>query len=820
MKNSTISSLAKSRIRHYKSRSILTAAAIFLTAALLVGLVTSAIGIFDVTRQQALAEGNHHAVIRHLTAGQVEMLHNHFDVESLEAIVQFATVSYDNMDGYLTAGTTLKEGIYNGIGNLTKGRFPENPDEICGPPAFFERMGTEPVIGKKITIPFRVNGEGFIQTREFTICGLVSQKDLSSLDISEDRLAYSASVSEALVSEYLSPEQREYTAAIRLTGEENYTEDEMEEALKNLCLDIGCEPDNISCNQKYLMTMLSTSVEMKAVVTLIGGLILFFSALVIYSIYYVSIITDIQEIGKLKALGASKRQVKHLFISESMRLCAVALPPGLLLGFGIPALFLPIVLKAMEKTSPLLYPVEHYHMFSPSALFAVTAAVLVTVRISLSRPLRMAGKISPVKAIRYQESSAKAGTRKGSLHVSLLRLSMANLLRNKKRTAVTMVTMGLSCVLFMSLAGTMNSMNAMDYARHTVPEGSFRLYLSCDWNDREYPENNFDTLQQQNLFGESLLEKIRAVDGVTDIGRSGYLLFHTDSPAPLFENHTKRSIAPVTREEAESLKKDLTEGEIDYDNMLAENGVICTTYIDWQDMGLSLGDSLTLTICDGNREIPLTVKVCAVIKNSMHGYFILPKELWDSLDLQFDPTCELHISTEPAKYDHVKTSLQEIAAENEHFILYSLDEELQIGSLTVNLVKYPLYVILIMVAVIGCINLVNTMITGIVTRKRELGMLQAVGLSDRQLKRMLLFEGLFFTAGTLLISVTLGNFFGYLLYLYAKREHMVGLSTYHYPLWETVGLAVMLLLGQLLITGLMNRRVHRESLIDRIRGGE
>lgn len=820
MKNSTISALAKSRIRHNKSRSILTGAAILLTTTLLTGLVTSAIGLFDVTRQQALAEGNHHAIIRHLTSRQMEMLDNHLDVESLMASVQFATVSYENMDGFLTADATLKEGIYHGIGNLTQGHLPEKPDEICGPPAFFERMGTEPVIGGKITVPFRVGGEGYIQTREFTICGLVSQRDLSSLEISEDRLAYSATISQALVEEYLPPEHREYTAAIRLSGEENYTEDEMEEAVKNLCLAIGCDPDNISYNQKYLMTMLSTSTEMKAAVALIGGLILFFSALVVYSIYYISVITDIQEIGKLKALGASKKQVRRLFISESMRLCAVALPPGLLLGFGIPALFLPTVMKAMEKTSPLLYPVERYHMFSPWALLAVAAAVLATVRISLSKPLRMAGKISPIEAIRYQESSAKAGTRKGSLNVGLLRLGMANLLRNKKRTAVTIMTMGLGCVLFMSLAGTMNSMNAIDYARYTVPEGSFRLYLNCDWNDKEYPENNFDTLQQQNLFGESLVQKIRAVDGVTDIGRSGYLLFHTDSQAPFFENRTRSSIAPVTREEAEGLKKDLTEGEIDYDKMLAENGVICTTYIDWADMGLSLGDSITLKVHDGNREIPLTVRVCAVIKNSMHGSFILPQELWDSLDLQFDPTCELHIFAEPAKYDSVKASLQEIAAENEHFVLYSLDEELQIGNLTVSLLKYPLYVILLMVAVIGCINLINTMITGIVTRKREFGMLQAIGLSDRQLKKMLSLEGLFFTAGTLLISVTLGNFFGYLLFLYAKREHMIGLSVYHYPIWETVGLAALLLFGQLLITGLMNRRVHRESLIDRIRGGE
>lgn len=820
MKNNTVSSLAKSRITYNKSRSVLTVIAIGLTTVLLMSVVTSAIGLFDVSRQQAVYAGNQHATILHLTAKQVEMLNNHLDVEALEVHTEFASVLYDNMNGSLGIGTTLKEGISYGTGNLTEGHFPQAPDEICGPPAFFERMDTEPVIGNKITIPFRVGGEGLIQTREFTICGLVSQRDLSGLDVSDRRIAYSASVSEALADEYLAPEQRDYSAAVRLFGESTFTEDQMENAIKEVCADIGCDADNIIYNHQYLMTMLSASAEMKAAVAVIGLFILIFSALVIYSIYYISVITDVQEIGKLKALGTSDRQVKRLLISESTRLCAVAIPPGLLIGFGIPAILLPVINNSVTENSPFAYTIEHYHMFSLPALIGVTAAVLVTVRISLRKPLRMAAKISPVEAIRYQETSQRAGSRKGRANINLFRLSLANLTRNKKRTAVTIVTMGLSCVLFMSFAATMNSISTMDYARYSIPVGDFRLYLDGSWNDREYPENNFDVLQQQNLLGDSMLQRIRDVDGVTSIEKGGYVLFSAESSAPVFENHMRNSIAPFSREDVKDLQKNITEGEIDYDKMIAENGVICTSYLDWEEMGLSIGEPIALTICDGSREIPLTVSVSAVIKDSRRGFLTLPQELWDSLNLQFDPTCDLYISVDPSKYGEVKETLQGIAAENEHFTLYSLDEELQIARSTISLIKYPLYAILIMVAVISCTNLINTMLTSIVTRKRELGILQAVGLSDRQLKKMLSLEGLVFTAGTLLISVTLGNLFGGLLFLWAKEIHLMGLSNYHYPIRETVGLAAMLTAGQLLITAVMNRKVHRESLIDRIRSGE
>ena len=821
MKNKTIAALAKSRISYNRSRSILTTVAIALTTTLLMGLVTSAIGLFDTNKQMALAEGNHHAVIRHLTTEQLELLNNHLDVESLEASLEFAEVDYDRMNGYLSVNSTLKEGIYHGIGNLTEGRLPEAADEICGPPAFFERMDTEPVVGNTLEISFRVGGEGLIQTREFTICGLVSQRDVSLLqEISDDRIVYSASVSEALAEEYLAPETRDYTASLRLAGESSYSEDEMMDAIHDMCLNFGIDPDNITYNMSYLMAVLSASTEITVISALIGALILFFSSLVIYSIYYVSVITDVQEIGKLKALGASKKQVKKLLIAESMRLCMVAVPLGLLLGFGIPALFFPRIMEAAQKNSFSVLAIEHYHLFSPWSFVGVTAAVLAAVRISLCKPLRMAGKISPIEAIRYQENTTGAGRKKGHRNVGLIRLCLANLWRNKKRTVVTIVTMGLSCVLFMSFAGTLSSMRALDQARYSIPEGSFKLYLDCNWNDKEYPENNLDTLQTQNLFGEELSDRIRAAGGVTDIAKSGYLLFDTDSSAPLFENHQKVSIAPFDRGEVSDLQKEITQGEIDYDAMLTENSVICTTHYDWADMGLSLGEPITLNIHDGDRTIPVTVSVCAVIKDSRHGYFNMPRELWDALDLQYDPTTELYISVEDSAYDEVKTTLQEICAENEHFGLYSLDEELQIGRLYVNIIKYPLYAILIMVAVIGCINLINTMITSIVTRKRELGVLQAIGLSDGQLKKMLSLEGLFFTTGTLLISVTLGNLFGYLIYLFAKKNHFAAISAYHYPLWETIGLAALLLLGQLVITAVSNRRVHRESLIDRIRSGE
>ena len=114
-------------------------------------------------------------------------------------------------------------------------------------------------------------------------------------------------------------------------------------------------------------------------------------------------------------------------------------------------------------------------------------------------------------------------------------------------------------------------------------------------------------------------------------------------------------------------------------------------------------------------------------------------------------------------------------------------------------------------------NLINTMINSIYTRRRELGMIQAIGMSEKQLVRMMQLEGLFYTAGTLLVSLGLGSLAGYGVFLYAKADGMLNITVYHYPVVPAVALAVTVAVIQLLLTYAVARSFRRMSLIDRIR---
>ncbi len=827
----TVFRLAFSKLRYHKSRTLLTGISIMLTTMLLMAIGTTGIGSIDMSRQLAVAQSNYHAAFRLTQPEQLSILSKHINVESLNTIEPFAQIIYGKMNGTLSLSETVKDGIYISNFELIEGHLPEQENEICSLPAFFERVGAEPVVGGTVTLSFRVNGKGEIQTKEFTICGLLTDREIST-EISDSRIAWSAYISRALLAQYEKAGLYEASpsAYLRFYGEDELSYDEMENKIKSTASDIGLGEEYISMNKQYLSTMTNPGTETMLIVVFVSLIVILFSALVIYSIYYVGVITDIQEIGKLKALGASRKQIARLFFCQGGIVCAFAIPLGLLIGYLLPYILFPQIIQAAGSTALdssyleyLLNIKGQIHMFSLPFLVLVVIAVLITVWVSLLKPIRMAKKVSPVDAIRYQENTTDCKSRKGHLTVKVSTLTWSNLSRNKRRTAVTMLTMGLSCVLFICVSAVLSSTSAEDLARRNIKQGDFRLSLDYSYHDMEYPENNLNQLVQQDYFNETFLEQLASIEGVESIERdSGRILSSTDMESAIYEALDNRlPLSYFTRKEVPQLSAHLKAGSIDYDRMTAENEILCTHVYSFDMYKLAIGDVFPLTLYDGDREIPLTVTLAALTQvDADYPLLIMTEDTWNNLGLTYDPTTDIYIHVKKAQYDDVKKTLQDIAALNEHFELYAMDEELSIGRYSVSMIKYPIYLLLLLIAVIGFMNLINTMITSIVTRKKEIGILQALGLSNRQLVHMLAGEGIIFTAGTLFISVTLGNLFGYLLFLYAKDEHFMSLSRYHYPLWETIGLTLVVLVGQIAITCFISKRVEKESLIERIRSQE
>ncbi|MCI8970815.1 MAG: ABC transporter permease, partial [Oscillibacter sp.] len=124
----------------------------------------------------------------------------------------------------------------------------------------------------------------------------------------------------------------------------------------------------------------------------------------------------------------------------------------------------------------------------------------------------------------------------------------------------------------------------------------------------------------------------------------------------------------------------------------------------------------------------------------------------------------------------------------------------------------------LIIGLVGVLNFVNAVLTGILTRKRELAVLQSVGMTGKQLKAMLVFEGLYYTllalAASLVLTVCLGplvgNTVGEIFWFFTYRLTILPIA---------VILPVFLALG-VLVPLWTYRSVSKRTIVERLREAE
>lgn len=127
-------------------------------------------------------------------------------------------------------------------------------------------------------------------------------------------------------------QEREYNAYFSLAPFVEINTDNAEEVIKELAALVGADEKNVNVNKGYLNWYLNAGYETITVCALIIGCIVLFSVLVIYNIFQVGIVQKIREYGKLRAIGATKHQMRKLIFLEGMYMTVIGIPIGLILG--------------------------------------------------------------------------------------------------------------------------------------------------------------------------------------------------------------------------------------------------------------------------------------------------------------------------------------------------------------------------------------------------------------------------------------------------------------------------------------------------------
>lgn len=814
--------VAYCNMRHYKSKNILIGIAIILTTLLL--FVIPSIGKDMVEVNFAVINKIYptwHALYRNVDESTVMKLAAHHDVKTYGLRsdagymnLEDATVSMMYMD---------RTGMELYKVKLKEGQLPQKENDIVVSKGILEALGQNGKIGDTITVPYQIlkdDGLDYTKEKDFRICGFLADNESS-----KEQKQYTSLVSEAFLKAEIPVEQVKYRFLLQVNGQKGNTTADYTETIQNIARQFGISEDDMNINKEYLA---ANYVDPATIPVIVGIMLIVVLAgiITIYSVYYVSMNQRVREFGKLKAIGATKRQLRQIVLREGMGVALFAIPIGLLIGtVAVKVVLLQFVEHAKDSNVLITEAykvvakgeVQLYYWWIYLLAIAVT---LCTVYLSLMKPMRMAAKVSEIEAMRYQGGSKRQkSSRKGYQFLNIGRLTKRNLAENKKKSTITIVSMAVTGIFVMMVATVLSCANPMESAKSSIV-GQYEISPIVESGNKEHPEYEWAEVQKNNPLNEGLKQQIEELDGVERVDVFTALKV---SGGPFEEKIGTEFINGVPEEYAEELKKGITEGNVTYEELKSGDKVILDRALLHWYPDIKVGDKLKLNIHDGDNTFQKEIEVAAIGEYGTgltnYNCLIMAKEGAEKLTIN-NSSSYFQVIADKDYDEALEASLQAIVDGSGRLQMRTWKNEYDTWENAIQMTRGACYAFIIILAAISIMNLINTMINIVHVRKKELGMMQAIGMSDRQLMKMLQLEGIFYTVGTLIISIGVGSLAGYPLFLYAKRTGMFDISTYHYPVTAAIIIILTLFVIQMLLAIFIAKSVRKDSLIERIRFSE
>lgn len=814
--------VAYCNMRHYKSKNILIGIAIILTTLLL--FVIPSIGKDMVEVNFAVINKIYptwHALYRNVDESTVMKLAAHHDVKTYGLRsdagymnLEDATVSMMYMD---------RTGMELYKVKLKEGQLPQKENDIVVSKGILEALGQNGKIGDTITVPYQIlkdDGLDYTKEKDVRICGFLADNESS-----KEQKQYTSLVSEAFLKAEIPVEQVKYRFLLQVNGQKGNTTADYTETIQNIARQFGISEDDMNINKEYLA---ANYVDPATIPVIVGIMLIVVLAgiITIYSVYYVSMNQRVREFGKLKAIGATKRQLRQIVLREGMGVALFAIPIGLLIGtVAVKVVLLQFVEHAKDSNVLITEAykvvakgeVQLYYWWIYLLAIAVT---LCTVYLSLMKPMRMAAKVSEIEAMRYQGGSKRQkSSRKGYQFLNIGRLTKRNLAENKKKSTITIVSMAVTGIFVMMVATVLSCANPMESAKSSIV-GQYEISPIVESGNKEHPEYEWAEVQKNNPLNEGLKQQIEELDGVERVDVFTALKV---SGGPFEEKIGTEFINGVPEEYAEELKKGITEGNVTYEELKSGDKVILDRALLHWYPDIKVGDKLKLNIHDGDNTFQKEIEVAAIGEYGTgltnYNCLIMAKEGAEKLTIN-NSSSYFQVIADKDYDEALEASLQAIVDGSGRLQMRTWKNEYDTWENAIQMTRGACYAFIIILAAISIMNLINTMINSVHVRKKELGMMQAIGMSDRQLMKMLQLEGIFYTVGTLIISIGVGSLAGYPLFLYAKRTGMFDISTYHYPVTAAIIIILTLFVIQMLLAIFIAKSVRKDSLIERIRFSE
>ncbi|MDI4649274.1 ABC transporter permease [Cohnella hashimotonis] len=599
------------------------------------------------------------------------------------------------------------------------------------------------------------------------------------------------------------------------------------------------------------------------------GLVVLSTIAVIYNAFNIAVLERMRHFGLLRTIGATPSQLRGIVFREAGLLAALGIPAGLVVGYG----GLWLVLELMTAAGADILTFEGFKLTLHAWIIAGSAIVgLLAVMLAAWLPARKASRVSPVDAVRGTGNIVRETYRRVRLP-SVLRMlgiegdmASKNIRRNRSKFRITAFSIVVSITLFIVFhyfaqeafkvavndsrddqvafqmlssftqtqtsdsdqsgnvsqskedafdAKTVADIAALSgvehvYGRYNMPDAT--VYLPTSRLNREFLSAMGDDVFAKSTLGGEEVRFVPAYTTLYDEARLEqavpYLVSGTADPAKLSEAGAVLIVQRVKP------------------FVIAENKKINLNLSD-----LKIGDTLSLNFGDQEKPLMRQVKVGGILSQAPFNptlqdnslYVIGTKETYAAL-LKDVPADKAPYGTalrgldialaDGADGKPVKQALQAIADQDPSIRLVDfVEEQRQTRQFNVQM-KIFIYGFLAVIGLIGSLNIINTVQTNLMLRRREFGLLQAVGMTMKQLRRMATLEGVWFGV--------IGSFWGLLLgvgicfLLYRQMNNIEGIP-FSFPVTGAAISCVFALgVGLLSVQGPL-RKIAKASVVEELR---
>ena len=720
------------------------------------------------------------------------------DIETLKGLPEFERVG-----GYYMLGEELSEQGYHAsyvycdaqMMEITKaqmelleGRVPEKANEVVVSEYFLSTYGNNAKIGDTVTLDTESFHGDYVVTG---IMDSVNEKEANTCAII---------LSKAALTEWNGFDPAGYRAYVHFKNSDQLGE----ELITSYCREIAEEYElpTPSMNNRYFTYASKQPFDDFTLMAGVIALVLIGGYIVIQSIFRISINDKIRSYGQLRTIGATPKQIKRIVKNEGRKLGSIGILIGTVLGICGGFLLFSKGFNAVSYVATVI-------------LTLISSWLMVS--ISIRKPVKIAAGISPIEAVRFTPAQKAIRSRKKNIKLNPVSMGIANFKRDRKKTISIVASLSIGGILLMVVSSIVLVRSPEQIARLYFPDSDYKIYLQ---------DLSEEMLVKGNPLNEELKQEVLSIDGVTDIivaRQSLYTSIKTDA------NQNSGICDTLTDQNYAMVEAALTAGTMPTDS----HSIVIHDQIaaHFEDMGV--GSTVEFSSVDGKQSIPVTISgMFSASKMPVifgHGrshtdgsVFFAPKDLFYELYPEittFDYSWS--IVSNPKKAETVKAELKNIVAEHSNLALDEIDTAIAAEKSQNSAAFGSMQVLSWLVFLFGVINLINTTLSNQMSRKQENSVLRSIGLTQKQLCKMNICEGLCYAFfATLAILIV-----GFPISIVASREISIAtfggnVVPYKFPVLE-MGLFILVLFGMELILSVWTiRRQKKQSLIEQMRAME